>query len=294
MFYFIIFKIKILESQINYKYDEEGILRNKKDNSKISKVPKEEYDIISQYTSKYILYTLITKQKLIPIYIPFNSGNYLTKDSSHSQCILLASKDFQTNPKCLIMIQGVGHVTLGEWANSVCINEGLNFGSMIPFVEEGKKKGFSILIMNPNERYGLDGKNKVIFKNMKEHCIYVYENLIFKNDKIKDVYFISHSLGGECNVEILKKFEKDLLNGRIKKIGFTDGLQGGACLSLSKEGIKQFRKISRNYIASKEKKGKFLETESYFSGCDVYSSGVNIHEYTTGNVKDEIFDFFEK
>ena len=269
-------------------------MRNKKDNSKISKVPKEEYDLISQYTSKYILYTLITKQKLIPIYIPFNSGNYLTKDSSHSQCILLASKDFQTNPKCLIMIQGVGHVTLGEWANSVCINEGLNFGSMIPFVEEGKKKGFSILIMNPNERYGLDGKNKVIFKNMKEHCIYVYENLIFKNDKIKDVYFISHSLGGECNVEILKKFEKDLLNGRIKKIGFTDGLQGGACLSLSKEGIKQFRKISRNYIASKEKKGKFLETESYFSGCDVYSSGVNIHEYTTGNVKDEIFDFFEK
>ena len=269
-------------------------MRNKKDNSKISKVPKEEYDLISQYTSKYILYTLITKQKLIPIYIPFNSGNYLTKDSSHSQCILLASKDFQTNPKCLIMIQGVGHVTLGEWANSVCINEGLNFGSMIPFVEEGKKKGFSILIMNPNERYGLDGKNKVIFKNMKEHCIYVYENFIFKNDKIKDVYFISHSLGGECNVEILKKVEKDLLNGRIKKIGFTDGLQGGACLSLSKEGIKQFRKISRNYIASKEKKGKFLETESYFSGCDVYSSGVNIHEYTTGNVKDEIFDSFEK
>ena len=45
-------KIKILESQINYKYDEEGILRNKKDNLKISKIPKEEYDLISQYTSE--------------------------------------------------------------------------------------------------------------------------------------------------------------------------------------------------------------------------------------------------
>ena len=149
------------------------------------------------------------------------------------------------------MIQGVGKVTLGEWANSVCINEGLNFGSMISFVEERKKKEFSILIMNPNERCGLDGKNKVIFKNMKEHCIYVYENLIFKNDIIKDVYFTSHSLEGECNADILNKFEKDLLNGRIKKIGFTDGYQGETCLSLSKEGIKQFRKISRNYIASK-------------------------------------------
>ena len=148
--------------------------------------------------------------------------------------------------------------------------------------------------MNPNERFGLDGKNKVMFNNMKEHCIYVYENLIFKNDKTKDAHFTAHSLGGECNVEILKKFEKDLLNNRIKKIAFTDGLQGGASLSLSKEGIKQLRKISRNYIASKEKKGKFMETESYFSGCDVYSSGVNIHEYTTGNFRNEIFEFFEK
>ena len=240
------------------------------------------------------MHNLLTKQELIPIYIPFNSGNYFQKDSSLSQCILLSSKDFPTNPKCLILIQGVGHVTLGEWANSVCVNEGLKMGSMIPFVEDAKKKGFSILIMNPNERFGLDGKNKVMFNNMKEHCIYVYENLIFKNDKIKDVYFIAHSLGGECNVEILKKFEKDLLSNRIKKIAFTDGLQGGASLSLSKEGIKQLRKISRNYIASKEKKGKFMETESYFSGCDVYSSGVNIHEYTTGNVRNEIFEFFEK
>ena len=240
------------------------------------------------------MHNLLSKQELIPIYIPFNSGNYFQKDSSLAQCILLSSKDFPTNPKCLILIQGVGHVTLGEWANSVCVNEGLKMGSMIPFVEDAKKKGFSILIMNPNERFGLDGKNKVMFNNMKEHCIYVYENLIFKNDKIKDVYFIAHSLGGESNVEILKKFEKDLLNNRIKKIAFTDGLQGGASLSLSKEGIKQLRKISRNYIASKEKKGKFMETESYFSGCDVYSSGVNIHEYTTGNVRNEIFEFFEK
>jgi hypothetical protein len=29
---------------------------------------------------------------------------------------------------------------LGEWANSVCVNEGLKMGSMIPFVEDAKKK----------------------------------------------------------------------------------------------------------------------------------------------------------
>ena len=269
------------------------MLINKKDNKKIKKVSSEEYTLISKYSSKYILFNLITNQKLIPIYVPF-FDDYLKKDSSLEQCVILISKDFPSNSKCLIMIQGAGHVTLGEWANSVCINEGLSMGSMIPFVEKAKKMGFSILIMNPNERYGLDGKKNLIFNNMKEHCLYVYENLILKNDKIKDIYFISHSLGGECNVEILKKFEKDLLNNRIRKIAFTDGLQGGACHSLSKDGIKKFREISRNYIASQEKQGKFLETESYFSGCDVYSSGVNIHEYTTGNVLNEVYKFFEE
>lgn len=264
---------------------------NKKDNKKIKKVSSEEYTLISKYSSKYILFNLITNQKLIPIYVPF-FDDYLKKDSSLEQCVILISKDFPSNSKCLIMIQGAGHVTLGEWANSVCINEGLSMGSMIPFVEKAKKMGFSILIMN--ERYGLDGEKNLIFNNMKEHCLYVYENLILKNDKIKDIYFISHSLGGECNVEILKKFEKDLLNNRIRKIAFTDGLQGGACHSLSKDGIKKFREISRNYIALQEKKGKFLETESYFSGCDVYSSGVNIHEYTTGNVLNEVYKFFEE
>ena len=85
---------------------------------------------------------MITKQDLIPIYVPFNSGNFEHKDSSLEQCVLLTSKDFQTNPKCLIMIQGAGHVKLGEWANSVCINEGLNMGSMIPFVKGRKKVDF--------------------------------------------------------------------------------------------------------------------------------------------------------
>lgn len=208
--------------------------------------------------------------------------------------MLLCSKDLEYNPKCLILIQGGGHVKLGQWSNLVCINEGLNLGSMIPFVITAKKKGYSILILNPNERYGLDGKTNNIFKNMKEHCQYAYKNIIYKNEKIKEIYFIAHSLGGECAVEILKSFENDLLKGRIKKIGFTDSLHGGSFLDLSKEGIDIFKKISRNYAASKEAKGTYLKSLSQFSGCEIYSSGTNKHEYTTGFSFDCLFNYFEE
>ena len=207
--------------------------------------------------------------------------------------MILASKDIESNSKCLILIQGAGKVKLGEWSKSICINENLNMGSMIPFVEMGKKKGYSILILNPNERYGLNGKNKNMFKNMKEHCIYVYKKLIHENKTINEVKFISHSLGGECTVEILKSFEDDLIKGKIKKIAFTDSLHGGSFMDLSKDGISIFSKISRNFVASKEKKGQFLENLSHFSGCDVYSSGTTIHEYTTGICFDIVFSFLE-
>ena len=260
---------------------------------KIGEVTEEEYKNISNYASNYILHKLIVNYELNLIYVPFNSSNYLQRDQNLEQCIVLASKDIEYNPRCLILIQGSGHVKLGVWSNKVCINEGLSKGSMLPFVEIAKNKGYSILIMNPNERFGLDGKNKNIFKNMKEHCEYVYKNIIHQNQNIKEIYFISHSFGGECNVEILKNFEDDLLKGRIKKIAFTDSLHGGAFLDLSKEGIQIFSKISRNYIASKEEKGKFLEDLSQFSGCEVYSSGVNQHEYTTGATINLIFNFFD-
>lgn len=282
-----------LEDKINYKYNTNGILLDKNTHSKIPKVSNEEYKLISEYVSNYIFNELLVNCKLIPIYVPFSSNNYYHKDDSIQQCIVLASKDIEYNPKCLILIQGAGHVKLGEWSKSVCINEGLKLGSMIPFVEIAKNKGFSILILNPNERFGLDGKTKNIFNNMKEHCQYVYEKIINKNDKIKEIYFISHSLGGECNVEILKKFENDLLKGRIKKIAFTDSLHGGAFLDLSQDGIEIFKKISRNYVTSKEKKGTYLENLSQFYGYDVYSSGTNTHEYTTGESLENIFKYFE-
>lgn len=237
---------------------------------------------------------MLTKHELDPIYIPNNGKNYYKKDNSLEQCIILTSKDIKNNPKSLILIQGAGHVKLGVWSKLVSINEGLNLGSMIPFVDLAKKKGYSILIMNPNERFGLDGKNKIIFKNMKEHCNYVYKNIIYNNANIKKVYFISHSLGGECNVEILKNFEDDLLKGRIRKIAFTDSLHGGSFLDLSKKGIEIFSKISRNYVESKEVKGKYLEDLSQFSGCGIYSSGANQHEYTTGVAIDIIFKFLEE
>lgn len=56
------------------------------------------------------------------------------------------------NPQecALILIQGTGSVRAGIWARSVCLNENLELGSMLPLIDAAKKQNMPVLVMNPN------------------------------------------------------------------------------------------------------------------------------------------------
>ena len=41
--------------------------------------------------------------------------------------------------RAVVLIQGTGEVRAGIWARSVCINENLEKGSMLPFIEKCKE-----------------------------------------------------------------------------------------------------------------------------------------------------------
>ena len=50
----------------------------------------------------------------------------------------------------LILIQGTGAVRAGIWARSVCLNENLELGSMLPLIDAAQKQNMPVLVMNPN------------------------------------------------------------------------------------------------------------------------------------------------
>ena len=50
----------------------------------------------------------------------------------------------------LILIQGTGSVRAGVWARSVCLNENLELGSMLPLIDAAQKQNMPVLVMNPN------------------------------------------------------------------------------------------------------------------------------------------------
>ncbi len=290
--------INELEKLINYKYNEQGELVHNKTGKKCERFNQQEYELVGMYVKKYVENLLITKFDLTTLYVPNNSSKDFTiRDESQAQCKIVITKDFYTNPKCLMLIQGTGAVRLGQWARSVCINDNLNIGTMIPYVEKAIKKNYSVIIYNPNERKDFINEKKQIeeFSTMEKHSVYVYNNIVKTNKMIKEIYIVAHSRGGDCAVEILLHNKEDLLNGKIKKIAFTDSVHGEEYLDLGKEGIKIFREISRNYVTSNKPLGDFVKDYKHaYGGVDCYSSGHNQHEYTSGFAIEEVFRYFEE
>ena len=286
-----------LEQEIDYKYNEKGELIHKITGKKVGRLGQLEYELVGCYVEKYIEHFLIHTFNLTTLYVPNNNSTDFTKrDENQAQCKILTTNDFPINPKCLIIIQGAGPVRLGQWARSICINDNLNLGSMIPYVEKAIQNKFSVIILNPNERKDFLDDTKTIeeFSDHEKHSVYVYNNIIKKNKNIKEIYILAHSVGGDCTLEILFNNEEDLLNGRIKKIAFTDSVHGNEYEKLGKKGVNIFRKISRNFICSDKPAGEFiLKYNNSKTGIDCYSSGNRKHEYTSGCAIEEVFNFFK-
>ena len=232
------------------------------------------------------------------MYVPsLSKSNFYIKDSLIPQCKIYTTKNFHLNEKCLMLIQGTGNVRAGLWARSVCINEDINHGSMYPYIEKALQNNFSVIILNPNERYGFGTQKKKRIQelpSMESHRLYVYHNIIQKSQDINSIYIVAHSRGGECTIQILKNNENDLLNGKIKKIAFTDSVHGSSYLHLSKEGQAKLREIGRDYIACSYSLGQAIVESKYNNGVNKYSSGHSKHEYTSGYAIEEIFKFFNE
>ena len=65
------------------------------------KLKKIEFITFLNDLSNCILLKLLKEQDLIPIYIPINSKDYYSEDSSIGQYMILVSKEFEYNEKLL-------------------------------------------------------------------------------------------------------------------------------------------------------------------------------------------------
>ena len=68
-------------------------------------------------------------------------------------CNVFASPNIlESKAPLLVLICGKGPIEAGLWGRSLCINDDLDAGSMLPDIRRAQALGWSVLVMNPNRR----------------------------------------------------------------------------------------------------------------------------------------------
>lgn len=86
----------------------------------------------------------------------------------------------------------------GIWARSVCINESLELGSMLPFIDLCHNLSIPVLVMNPNMSTDPETKEQIPFStSMDVHAIYVWNKYVMGSG-FDHISVVAHSAGGGC------------------------------------------------------------------------------------------------
>ncbi|XP_053336534.1 cotranscriptional regulator FAM172A homolog [Clarias gariepinus] len=144
---------KTLE-EFEYAFNERGQLRHTKTGEPFVFNYKEDmhrwnqkrYEALGEIITQYV-YELLEKDcKLRKEMLPVDATE------SEPKSFIYMSEDALTNQdKLLVLIHGNGVVRAGQWARRLIINEGLDSGTQIPFINRAMKEGYGVIVLNPNE-----------------------------------------------------------------------------------------------------------------------------------------------
>ena len=248
------------------------------------------YKLTADYLNNYIQMRMTEQYGLEKKSIPFPKD---MTDKDYSTAPIFVSPGWKNNTKyALILIQGTGDVRAGLWARSVCLNESLEMGSMLPQIKYAVENGMECLIMNPN--YFEDSNGNAVdprINTMEKHCNYVFKKYVLGRCQAEKVFIIAHSAGGKCLATLFKRFTQEFYD-RVKSIVLTDSAHKDIRTGLIDQEEEDY--MSGTWIHFKKSFNKLGEKEDN-SGDPIlqtFSAGHDMHEYTTGSAWPKIQTIF--
>jgi len=215
-------------------------------------------------------------------------------DSNKLESFVFVSDDLTTNTeKVMILIHGSGVVRAGQWTRRLIINENLEIGTQLPFIERAKSEGYAVVVTNTNDNYRIIKKKKKFIQgseNPVNHLLTVWDQII-ETSPAKHIAIVAHSYGGVCTLELANQVEMKKFTNRVFAIAMTDSVHSMVHHSIPHSLQKFLCKISRNWVSS----GQPLDTEIQSSADDIerVSAGHSMHEMTTHCATPSIFQFLD-
>ncbi|KNC56049.1 cyclin Dx [Thecamonas trahens ATCC 50062] len=233
-----------------------------------------------------LVVALLTAAPLALRRVPLPGGSYV-----------LASPDFSTATRALVLIQGSGGVRMGQWSRTLCRTASLNEGTMLPYVEAAVAAGAGVLVCNPNENFDADGHPLVGSESREAHVATVWQLATAPDSPLADDIGLSsvtrvdvmvHSYGGRCIQALLAHpaLATDFTT-RVSKLALTDSLY-----KPTGDGASWLAAHAKHWLASQAPLDTPLGDKDWM-GVACVSAGVTDHASTNAAAMASILHFLE-
>ncbi|TDG44185.1 hypothetical protein AWZ03_009415 [Drosophila navojoa] len=231
-----------------------------------------------------IVYELLEKNGLKRTYIPIG------EPIERSTFVFTQPQPLAQSKKLLVLIHGSGYVLAGQWARRLIINNSLEHGTQLPYIQRAQKLGYDILVTNTNDTTRIiNGKRTPIkgLDNSMSHAAYVWEHIIMPSQP-ESVAIVAHSFGGSVCKALAEKFTK-FFKEKVFAIALTDGTVGHAPASCQK----YFLDVTCNWVSSTEPLDTDLTHGDKEKNLTCVSAGHPEHEWTSSAAIESVFKFLE-
>jgi hypothetical protein len=119
-------------------------------------------------------------------------------DDEEAVSSILVSANWQTATRAVLIIQNAVGSVLGVFSRSVCLDQGLERGSMIPYVRDALGLGYAVIILRPNLNSVMVGAEKRYIRgseNPEAHCHFIWENIIAPLENLKEIVLLGYGNG---------------------------------------------------------------------------------------------------
>ncbi|XP_053611254.1 FAM172 family protein homolog CG10038 [Plodia interpunctella] len=234
------------------------------------------YEKLGDAITNYIYHLLETQENLVRLTVP---------EGSSEGTFIFVSKDYDKKDVLMILINGSGAVRAGQWARSLIINDCLDMGTQIPYIQKAQSKGYGVMVLNTNDNCLPNGKKIPHSSTAEEHARYIWDTYVGKANA-NSIVIVAHSYGGVVTLTLADQL-KNKFDDRVKAIAFTDSVHSFSNIKMSKH----FKEISQNWISSSAAVDTPMNTPEF--DCLRVSAGHPKHEMTSYACMDSVFKFIE-
>lgn len=257
------------------------------------------YDRLADAVVEYASLLLEDDVGLEPLWLPLGAP-------SGGGCPIYVSPDFLQCQKLLVLVNGAGRVRAGVWSCSLCINEDLDKGTMLPYIKAARAMGFGIAVLNPNTNQ-VDGRPIPGSESPERHVKYFWQHVLMAHDSRERrgpaVDVIAHSQGGRWVLSMLRRaqlYKEGSNRLGLNKVIFTDSYHvQQQVLRLPEEKRTFLSTKAVNFVPHDSAAG--LDVQAWFSqeysftaeekACRCVSAGVLDHASTNYAALELAMDF---